>query len=247
MDIRGRVALITGAARRVGRVLALELAKRGANIAFTWYFDDEPHAQTHAEIEALGVRVYSQQCDTSQPDQVAALVGATVQHFGQLDILINNGGVWLNKPALEITPAEWDLAIAANVRGPFFAAQAAAKHMLQHGGGVILNITDLSAFQVWPNNAHHAASKAALVSVTKSLAYELAPTIRVNAIAPGTVLLPDGLAPAAAEAKRQWAESKSLLRRVGTPEDVARTAIFLIESDFATGGVYFIDGGRALV
>jgi NAD(P)-dependent dehydrogenase (short-subunit alcohol dehydrogenase family) len=114
--------------------------------------------------------------------------------------------------------------------------------MLAQGSGIILNITDLSAFQVWKGYAHHAASKAALVSLTRSMAAELAPTIRVNAIAPGTVLLPEG----ASDAKRDWAESKSLLGRIGSPEDVARMAAFLIENDFITGSVYFVDGGRSL-
>lgn len=243
MELSGRVALVTGAAQRVGRVVALALAERGAHIAFSWHFDDEPWEGTRAEIEARGVRAHAQRCDMTHTDQARALVEGTVAALGRIDVLVNNASVWLSKPALEIGEAEWDQSMDVNVRGPFFAAQAAARHMLAQGGGVILNITDLSAFQVWPGYAHHAASKAALVSVTKSLAVELAPTVRVNAIAPGTVLLPEG----ASEAKRQWAESKSLLRRVGTPEDVAKLAIFLIETDFATGGVYFIDGGRSLV
>jgi NAD(P)-dependent dehydrogenase (short-subunit alcohol dehydrogenase family) len=115
--------------------------------------------------------------------------------------------------------------------------------MLEQGGGLIVNVTDLSAFQVWEGYAHHAASKAGLVALTKALAVELAPQVRVNAVAPGTVLLPDECPPQ----KRRWAEEKSLLGRVGCPEDVARTVAFLMESNFTTGSVYFIDGGRALV
>ena len=130
-----------------------------------------------------------------------------------------------------------------NLTGPFLCSQAVAPHMQAQGEGVILNITDLSAFQTWKTYVHHAASKAGLVALTKVMAAELAPTIRVNAIAPGTVLLPAN----ASEEKRRWAAENSLLKRIGSPEDVARTALFLIESDFATGAVYFIDGGRALV
>jgi len=115
--------------------------------------------------------------------------------------------------------------------------------MLQKQRGVIINIADLSAFQVWPGYAHHSASKAGLVALTKSMAVELAPSVRVNAIAPGTVLLPENAPPE----KRQWAEEKSLLKRVGDPMDVARMAAFLIENDFTTGAVYFVDGGRSLV
>jgi NAD(P)-dependent dehydrogenase (short-subunit alcohol dehydrogenase family) len=243
MDLQDKVVVITGAARRVGRVIALELATRGAHIAFSWHFDDEPYEQTANEIKALGRRVFYSRCDVSNTDALRAFISQSADALGRLDVLINNASVWMNKPFLEITDAEWDAAMNINVRGPFAASQQAARYMLVNGGGVILNITDLSAFQVWPNNGHHAASKAALASLTKSMAAELAPTIRVNAIAPGTVLLPDG----ASEAKRQWAEGKSLLKRVGQPEDVAKMAAFLIEMEFITGGIYFVDGGRALV
>jgi len=115
--------------------------------------------------------------------------------------------------------------------------------MIEQQSGLIVNITDLSAFQTWPQYAHHAASKAGLIALTRVMAAELAPHVRVNAIAPGTVLLPDG----ATEAKRRWAVENSLLKRIGAPEDVAKTVIFLAEADFATGAVYFMDGGRALV
>jgi len=248
MRIQGSVVLITGAAQRVGRVIALELARRGAHIAFSWHFDGEPYLQTRAELEVLGVQTFVQRCDVRDLAQVRALVDGTAAHFGKLDVLINNASVWLNKPALEIAESEWNLALEVNARAPFFAAQHAARHMLaQPEGGVILNITDLSAFQVWKENAHHAASKAALVSITKSLALELAPKIRVNAIAPGTVLLPDGLDAEALAKKRAWAEENSALKRIGTPHDIAQLAAFLIEADFTTGAVYFVDGGRSLI
>jgi NAD(P)-dependent dehydrogenase (short-subunit alcohol dehydrogenase family) len=158
-------------------------------------------------------------------------------------VLINSASVWLRAPFLEIEEADWDLALDVNLKGPFLCAQAAAPLMLEQGAGVILNITDLSAFQAWEGYTHHSASKAALVSLTRSLALELAPVVRVNAIAPGTVLLPDDAPPE----KRAWAEGKSLLKRIGSPDDVARLAAFLIENEFLTGSVYFVDGGRALV
>jgi len=242
MNIKDSVVLITGAAVRVGRTAALTLAEKGAHIAFSYYLDDEPWQQTRADIEALGVQCLAVQTEIRSAESVQHLVEATVKQFGRLDVLINNASIWLKAPFLEITEEEWDLALDVNLKGPFLASQKAAPYMLQNGG-VIINITDLSAFQVWPEYAHHAASKAGLVSLTKSLAAELAPTVRVNAIAPGTVLLPPGHT----EAKRRWAEEKSVLKRVGTPEDVARLMVFLIENDFTTGAVYFVDGGRSLV
>ena len=243
MNLENKVVVITGAAQRVGRVIALELARRGADIAFTWFYAGEPHAQTQAEIEALGRRTFAARVDVANGVQLRGFIDDAAQALGRIDVLINSAGVWLNKPFMEITDEEWDFALTVNLRGPFTASQAAARHMLAGGGGVIINITDLSAFQVWPGNAHHAAAKSGLVSLTKSMAVELATTIRVNAIAPGTVLLPEN----APQSKRDWAEGKSVLKRIGSPEDVAKTAAFLIEMDFATGGVYFMDGGRALV
>ena len=242
MELNNSVVLITGAAVRVGRTIALHLAERKANIAFTYYLDDEPWEGTQSAIEEYGVQSMAVQTEIRAAWQVNALVEATMERFGRLDVLINNASVWLKSPFQEIAEQDWDLALDVNLKGPFLAAQAVAPHMLAQGQGVILNITDLSAFQAWPGYAHHAASKAGLVSLTKSLAVELAPKIRVNAIAPGTVMLPDNHSPA----KKQWAEEKSLLQRIGDPLDVARMAQLLIESDFVTGAVYFIDGGRSL-
>jgi NAD(P)-dependent dehydrogenase (short-subunit alcohol dehydrogenase family) len=243
MEIENSVVLITGAAMRVGRAVALELAKRGAMISFSYYLEDEPWQETMAEIKGLCGECLAIRAEIRSAGDIKKLVETTLAHFGRIDVLINNASVWLKAPFLEIAEEEWDLALDINLKGPFMASQAVAPQMLKQGQGVILNITDLSAFQTWPEYAHHAASKAGLVSLTKSMAVELAPQIRVNAIAPGTVLLPDNHT---AE-KKKWAEGKSVLKRIGSPEDVARLAAFLIESDFITGSVYFVDGGRSLV
>lgn len=243
MEIKNSVILITGAAQRVGRIVATELAGRGAHIAFSYYSDDEPWQAARDEIAAHGVRVYAQKADVTVAASIASLVRNAHSEFGRIDVLINNASIWLKKPVLEITEAEWDMEIDVNVKGPFLVSQAVAPLMLQQQSGLIINITDLSAFQTWTGYAHHAASKAALVALTKSLALELSPHVRVNAVAPGTVLLPDN----ADAQKTQWAIDKSVLKRIGSPLDVARTISYLIEEDFATGGVYFVDGGRSLV
>ncbi len=240
--LQGQVALVTGGAVRVGRVISLALAGRGANIAFT-HLPGEPHEATAAEIAALGVKALALPLDVREPGAAGRVVEQVVARFGRLDILVNNASVWLKAPFLEITAEVWQTALDVNLTGPFLMSQAAAPHMLAQRSGLIVNITDLSAYQTWPGYAHHAASKAGLVALTRVMAAELAPHVRVNAIAPGTVLLPEG----AGEAKIQWAVDNSLLKRVGHPEDVARTVLFLVDSDFATGAVYFIDGGRALV
>lgn len=242
MDIQDSVVMITGAAKRVGKHLALHLAGKGAHIAFSYNRAGEWEDTLHA-IESHGVRALAMQVDVVQADQIRAFVEATKEQFGRIDVLINNASVFLRAPFMDIGEEDWDLAMDVNLKGPFLFSQWVAGHMLRQGSGVILNITDLSAFQTWPEYAHHAASKAGLWSLTKSMAVELAPAVRVNAIAPGTVLLPDNAPPE----KRRWAEEKSLLKRVGSPADVARLVDFLIEDDFVTGGVYFVDGGRSLI
>ncbi len=243
MKLANSVILITGAAMRVGKEVALYFASKGANIAFSYYEEDEPWQETQQEIEALGVKCFVMKVEIRNRGEIKTFVQKTKEQLGRIDVLFNNASVWLRKPFLEISEAEWDLALDVNLKGPFLCSQAVAPIMQAQGAGVIINVTDISAFQVWNDNAHHAASKAGLVALTKSMAFELAPSIRVNAIAPGTVLLP----PNPSSAKVEWAVENSLLKRIGTPLDVAKLAEFLIENDFATGSVYYIDGGRSLV
>lgn len=245
-SLAGQVALVTGGAIRVGRAICQALAGRGASVAFT-HLPGEPAAEAAALIAAAGgaepVPVLALPMDVREPGAPAAVVQQVVERFGRLDILVNNASVWLRAPFLEITREAWQTALDINLTGPFLMSQAAAPYMLRRQSGLIINITDLSAYQTWKEYAHHSATKAGLVALTRVMAAELAPAVRVNAIAPGTVLLPEG----AGEAKRQWAIENSLLKRIGRPEDVARTVLFLVDSDFVTGAVYFVDGGRALV
>lgn len=241
MEIKGKVAIVTGAARRVGQVVALALAEKGAHVAFT--YRTRPWQETLEGIQAHGVEGMALYLDVLDPKGPAACMEGVIDRFGRVDILVNNASVWQSAPFLEVTREQWETSLAINLTGPFLCSQAAARHMLRQQSGVILNITDLSAYQTWPRFADHSASKAGLVALTRVMAAELAPHVRVNAIAPGTVLLPDN----ATEAKVQWAEQNSLLKRVGTPEDVAKTVLFLVDMDFVTGAVYLVDGGRALV
>jgi pteridine reductase len=241
VEIKDKVAIVTGGAKRVGQVIALALAEQGAHVAFTYRGSDP--AETLAGIQAHGVEGLALQLDVLQWDQPKAVVEQILHRFGQVDILVNNASVWQSAPFLEITRRQWETSLGANLTGPFLCAQAVAPQMLAQKSGHIVNISDLSAHQTWPRFADHSASKAGLEALTRVMAAELAPHVRVNALAPGTILLPDG----APESKRQWAINNSWLKRVGTPEDVARMVIFLTESDFVTGAVYFVDGGRALV
>jgi NAD(P)-dependent dehydrogenase (short-subunit alcohol dehydrogenase family) len=245
--LTGKVALVTGGAIRVGRVICMALAGRGANIAFT-HLPGEPAEEASAEIVAAApageaTSVLALPMDVREPGAPQRVVEQVIARFGRLDILVNNASVWLRAPFLDITRDAWQVALDINLTGPFLMSQAVAPQMLKQESGLIVSITDLSAYQTWTGYAHHAATKAGLVALTRVMAAELAPHVRVNAIAPGTVLLPEG----AGEAKVNWAVQNSLLKRVGRPEDVARTVLFLVDSDFTTGAVYFVDGGRALV
>jgi NAD(P)-dependent dehydrogenase (short-subunit alcohol dehydrogenase family) len=242
MEIKNSVVMITGGAIRVGRAVALYLASKGAHISFS-YLPNEPYQDTLNDINAFGVNACATAVDVRDTHHIEKFVQATMQEFGCVDVLINSASVWLRKPVLDVTETEWDQAIDINLKGPFFMAQAVARVMLKQGHGVIINITDGSAFQVWQGYAPHAASKTGLIALTKSFALELAPTVRVNAIAPGTVLMPPNTTP---EIER-WAMGHTILGHIGTPEDVAKMAEFIIERDYTTGAVYLIDGGMSLV
>lgn len=242
MQIKDSVVMITGGAIRVGRHQAAYLARKGAHISFS-YLPGEPWEDAKAEMESFGVRVMATSLDVRNTSLAQQWVADTVQEFGRVDVLINSASVWFSKPIFEITEEDYDNSLDINMKAPFFLAQAAARYMKQQGQGVIINITDCSAFQVWPGFTTHAASKAGLVALTKSLAWELGPEVRVNAIAPGTVLLPPNCSPEIAE----WSKQTSVLKKIGQPEDVARMDEFLIESDYTSGAVYFMDGGMSLV
>ncbi|MBM4460844.1 MAG: SDR family oxidoreductase [Chloroflexi bacterium] len=241
MELRGSTVMITGGAIRVGRQLAIHMAQQGANILFT-HLPGEPWEEAQAQIAACGAEVLAQPLDIRDTAQIRAVVARGLARFGQIAVLINSASVWLKAPFLEITEAQWDNALDVNLKGPFFLAQAVAAGMMRQGRGVIINITDISAFQPWAGYAPHGASKSGLVSLTKSLAVELAPTVRVNAIAPGTILLPPNCPPEV----EHWLTDKALLKRIGHPTDVARLAQLIIECDYFTGSILQVDGGMAL-
>lgn len=239
MEIRDAVVLITGGAIRLGRAHGLHLARKGAHVAFT-YLPGEPWEQTHAEIEALGVRCAATELDVRNLDALRRWVAQTAEQFGRLDVLINNASPWLTRPFLEVTEAEYDLCNDVTVKAAFFCTQAVAPIMLRQGRGVIINVADLSVYEVWPGLGHHAIAKAGVVQLTHYAARELGPTVRVNAVAPGPVLLPPDFTAEQIEAARQ----RTLVKRLGQPEDVSRMIALLIEHDYLSGHVYFIDGGE---
>ena len=238
MDLRGRVALVTGAGRRVGRALAVALGAEGMTVAVHYHASDAGARETARLIEREGGKASLVKADLTG-DTTAGVIDDVVRQLGGLDVLVNSSAVMERTPLGEVTVAQWDAMMALNLRGPFFLSQAAAPH-LARARGAIVNIADLAAFETWPAYIPHGISKAGVVYMTRALARTLAPDVRVNGIAPGAVLLPD-----------DWNEEDAArlrdstpLRRLGTPDDVVGAMLYLLRADYVTGETLIVDGGR---
>jgi pteridine reductase len=238
------VALITGAARRVGRVLARTLHRAGYDLALHYRQSHDQALELAAELEA--VRADSTlllQGDLAATAELPKLVWKTVQRYGRLDALVNNASAFYPTPVGEVTEAQWDELFASNAKGPFFLAQAAAPH-LRAARGAIVNLVDLYASRPLARHPVYCMAKAALQMMTLALAKELGPEVRVNAVAPGAVLWPEA---GKAYADQQALVSNTVLKRTGTPEDVAGAVLYLVrDAGFVTGTVLRVDGGRSL-
>ena len=237
--LAGRVALVTGGARRVGKAIALALAERGADVVVHFNGGEAEAHDTVAAVRALGVRAVALQADLGDADAAQALPHRAHDALGALDILVNSAAMMLRTPIGEVTVAQWDAMFHLNLRAPFLVAQAAAP-LLRARQGVIVNIADLAAYETWPAYVPHAITKAGVVQMTRGLARALAPDIRVNAVAPGAVLLPDEWDATAAE--RLVATTP--LARLGSAGDVAQAVVYLCEASYVTGEVLIVDGGR---
>ena len=242
MHPKDKVALITGAAHRVGQAIALGLARRGCHIVLNYRSSDEAARQTQRALEALGVRVLPVQADVSSPTAVEGMVAKAVDAFGHIDILVNSAASFKETPFPGMTVADWDDVMGTNLRAPFVCARAAAPHLLRRDEGLIVNIADLSAFVPAPAMLAHSVSKAGLVSLTQALAQELRPTVRVNAVAPGPVLPPPHYDAATTAAVAR----QTLAGRWGSGGHVAQAVLFLVENDYVTGDVLRVDGGQLL-
>jgi len=239
VNLSGRIALVTGAGRRVGQAIALALGAKGMKVAVHYNGSAAGAEDTLAQLEAGGASGEVFQADLSVAEGPGQLIDAVVRSFGGLDVLVNSAAVMERTPFGEVTVEQWDAMMAINLRAPFFVTQAAARH-LKKSRGVVVNIADLAAYETWPAYIPHGISKSGIVHMTRSLARVLAPEVRVNGVAPGTVLLPEDWDKAADERLRQTTP----LARTGTPEDVSATVIFLLESDYITGETVIVDGGR---
>lgn len=238
------VAFVTGSARRIGAAIARHLHAAGYDLALH-YRDSEGDAQAlAAELEAARANsTVFLQADLAEFDRLPELVGKTIGRFGRLDALVNNASAFYPTAFGTTTPAQWDALFAVNARAPFFLVQAAAPH-LASAGGAIVNIADIYAERPLRGHAVYAMSKAALLHMTRALALELAPRVRVNAVSPGAILWPEGGKDADAQAALL---ARTPLGRIGTPEEIAEAVRWLLQdADYCTGQTLHVDGGRML-
>ena len=243
MRLDGRVALVTGGAKRIGREIALALAKRGAHVAFSYRASAADAAATARAMEADGAEALPVRADLSRAADVKRLIDRIDRRFGRLDVLDNSAANFDRTPFPSLSERDWDRALDTNLKGPFLCALHASRLMRRGGGGKIINFADWSGVRPYRDYLPYCVSKAGVIGLTKALAKELAPRIQVVAIAPGPMLPPPGMSSAA----RARVATRVPLGRWGSPQDLVNTVLFLIEgTDFMTGSVVFVDGGQLI-
>lgn len=239
--LAGRVALVTGAGKRLGRAVALRLAGEGADVAVHYGKSEAEAREVVAEIEKLGRRAAAFPAELTDVAAIQKLVQNVASRFARLDILVNCAANFLETKFGETNEATWDASLDTNLKAPFFCAQAAAPHLAKSGHGVIINFADIGGILGWTEYLPHSISKAGVIMLTRILAKELGPAVRVNALAPGTITMP-GDPP-------EWQSDyirRAPMKRTGRPEEIADAVMYLIRAEFVTGQVLVVDGGRTL-
>lgn len=239
MNVQGKLALVTGSGIRLGKAIAIAFADAGMNVAVHYAHSAKDANAVVSDIRGRGRKAESFAADLSQEGQPEALFEAVVAKMGPVDVLVNSAAIMQRTRVGEVTYQNWNETMSLNLRAPFFLSQAAAKSMCERGG-VIVNIADLAAFETWTGYIPHSISKAGVVQMTRALAHALGPNVRVNGIAPGTVLLPEGWP----EDSKQRLTETTPLKRLGTPKDVTDALLYLISADYVTGETIVVDGGR---
>src|SRR5450755_2795366 len=238
--LAGQVALVTGAAKRIGRALALSLAEAGADIAITYRGSEAEALKTVSDIESLGQKAIAVQCDVRSPESIRAAVSKVVDRFGRLDLLVNNAGAFETAVLEQISVAQWDAMFETNTRGPFLVSQAAYPH-LHKSRGRIINIGSLGGLHPWATHGHYCTSKAALHMLTQTMAKAFAPEISVNCVAPGMIVNGE------VDPAYEHFANKTPMERNGTPNDVAEAVLFFARGPhFITGQILAVDGGLGL-
>jgi 3-oxoacyl-[acyl-carrier protein] reductase/pteridine reductase len=238
--LKGQTTLITGAARRIGRAIALACAEAGADVAITYRSSSAEAEETLAALAGFGVQASAHRCDLGDADEIEAAVKAVAARHGRLDVLVNNAGTFASAALEAITPEDWDGMFAANTRGPFLVARAALPY-LRETHGRIVNIGSLGGLQPWATHGHYCTSKAALHMLSQVMAKAWAPEVSVNCIAPGMIVQGE-----VGDAYRHFAE-RTPMKRNGTAADVAAAALFFATGPhFITGQLLAVDGGLGL-
>ncbi|MFH1393201.1 MAG: 3-oxoacyl-ACP reductase family protein [Patescibacteria group bacterium] len=247
-DLTGKVALVTGARRGMGKSHVLALARQGAKVAVTDIIQEECQLVVD-EIKSAGGEAVAFKMDVSSKADITAVFDEVVKQFGRLDILVNNAGIYIDKPALEMTEEEWDKMIDINLKGQFLCAQKAAKEMVKNNWGRIINISSIASGGVGigdVNGAHYSASKGGIIGMTESLAVEWAPLgINVNTIGPGAIDTPMISALQIPEEEMKKILADIPLKRIGKPEEISAAVVFLAseEASYVTGATLYVDGG----
>ncbi len=237
----GRRVLVTGAAKRIGRVLALELARAGADVAITYRGSQSEAVSTVEDLKTAGRRALAIPCDVQEELSVEEAVARAAAAFGGLDLLVNNAGAFQTAPLEAITVEQWDAMFATNTRGPFFVSKAAFPH-LKESRGRIVNIGSLGGIHPWATHAHYCTSKAALHMLSQTMAKAWAPEISVNCVAPGMIVTTGDVS-----AGYESFAAKTPMKRNGTPQDVAAAVLFFATAPhFITGQLLAVDGGLGL-
>jgi NAD(P)-dependent dehydrogenase (short-subunit alcohol dehydrogenase family) len=242
MQIQGKTALVTGASVRVGKAITLALARAGANVVVHYHSSAAEADETAAEARVLGVKAVALRADIADPAQVRRLAQEVEEHFSGVDILVNSASYFRTTPVPTDDFSVWKQVTSVLIDAPFYCANVFVPGMRRRGEGAIINIIDLSAWEPWPRFAAHSVGKAALLALTRQLALEFAPEVRVNAVAPGPVLPP----PNYSAEKIARTAARTLLERWGSPEDVASAVLFLVQADYITGDTITVDGGERL-
>jgi 3-oxoacyl-[acyl-carrier protein] reductase len=240
LPLEGQVALVTGAAKRIGRRIALRLAAEGASLVVNYNRSESEAEEVVREIRASGRRAIPSQADVSRRADVLEMFAVAEREFGRLDILVNNAGVYFPAKFDQLTEEQWDAALNVNLKAQFLCAQAAAPLMKRQGRGRIINFASIGGVLARPDYIHYCVSKAGVIMLTRCLARALAPEITVNSISPGKIQFPG-------EIIDEGYIRKAPLGRVGTGDDIADAVLFLVHADFITGQNFLIDGGRTLV
>lgn len=234
-----RFALVTGGAVRLGRAISEGLAEHGMNVAVHYHNSSAAAADAVAAVASRGRRAVALQADLREAEECQTLVERVISDFGALDVVVNSAASFTPTRVGETTSEVWDEVFALNVRAPFLISQAAAPHLRDSGS--IVNIADLAGIQAWPSYLAHGTAKAALIHLTRTLARALGPRLRVNAVAPGAVLLPEGYSERASDRL----VSETPLGRLGEPRHVVDAVRYLIDAQFVTGSLLIVDGGRS--